>query len=275
MRFHWHQQQEHGIFRGAELPRLMTAIVMLAVLYMLIVRAGDARMWRWLVGNGKNGPIAAHSEAPRPPKALTPANGPTDKDADQQAAAREEFQAITDGTLTIQPEEMEPYKRLLAWVRNQSFEQLDQRARSDLLFTQFHDQPDKYRGQLVALDLNVRRVLDAETKPQGVALYEVWGFTAESGDRLYVAMVVDLPPGMPIGPFVNEKARFAGYFLKLQGYLPPGAKPGQAPEKAPLLIGRLQWKPPTPTENDNATEWIWGLGANHNRIGFGRSHDLL
>ncbi len=74
--------------------------------------------------------------------------------------------------------------------------------------------------------MDVRRSSRRGEESRGVPLYEVWGFTSESRDRLYVAIVVDLPKGMPIGPSVYEKARFTGYFFKLQGYEP--AAPGRA-----------------------------------------------
>ena len=57
--------------------------------------------------------------APVPP--LPKATGPTDQDTDEAETAREEFQAITDGTLTLGPEEMEAYYRLLSWADSQLF----------------------------------------------------------------------------------------------------------------------------------------------------------
>ncbi len=49
----------------------------------------------------------------RPAPSLPAATGPTDEDPDQAETAREEFQAVTDGSLTLGPEEMEPYDRLV------------------------------------------------------------------------------------------------------------------------------------------------------------------
>jgi hypothetical protein len=252
MRRYWREQQPPRMLRGAEMTRLMGGIVMLAVLYMLIVRTGEADMWRWLAPET----VAVSQEQPKT-KTLPPATGPTDETPEQAEEARNEFQALSDGGVTLGPEEMEAYDRLVLWVESQSFARLRQRARSDLLFTNFHDEPDKYRGQLVTLDLNVRRILDGGKNRDGTQLYEVWGFTRESLDRLYVAVVVDLPKGMPIGPSVYENVRFAGYFLKLQGYHSAGVKPGTVPDRAPLLIGRLQWEHAAAAPAENSREWIW------------------
>ncbi len=251
------QKSPPGLFRGPELMRLCAGLAMLAVLYLLIVRAGDADVWRWLTGEDA-APALSHI-AQSASNAPDEATDPIDADPDQAEAAREEFLAVTDGTLKLQPEEMEPYDRLVAWVKNQSFAQLANRARSDLLFTNFHDEPQQYRGQRVVLDLNVRRILDAGTNRDGVPLHEVWGFSNESRDRLYVAIVVGLPKTMPVGPSVAEKARFAGYFFKLQGYHAVGAKPGDPPDRAPLLIGRLEWQPAAAPPIDRTQEWIFGL----------------
>ena len=93
----------------------------------------------------------------------------------------------------------------------------------------------------------------------GVKLYEVWGVTPESRSRLYDLIVVDYPKEMPQGYDIRENVRFAGYFLKLQGYEPAGARPGQRPEKAPLLIGRLEWASPAapPAERVGAVALGW------------------
>jgi len=262
-------EERRRMFRGHELPRLMTMLAMLAVLFMLIQRARDPSMWKWLEGESAGGatPAAASQSsasqagpsAPAPQKKDAPppvATGPTDEDPEEADAVAEEFQAVTDGTLEIQVEEMKSYKRILEWVRNQPFALLAKRARTDLVFNDLYDTPDKYRGQLVALDLNVRRVLKYDFEGQSV--YEVWGWTTESKTWLYVAVVLDLPRGMPIGPDVYEKGRLAGYFFKLQGYHEAGAKPHAKPLQTPLLLGRLEWQP-TVEPVVQSSDWGWGF----------------
>ena len=85
----------------------MTGLVMLAVLYMLIVRAGEPNMWRWFAGNDRPRRLPAEQQSrSRRLRRLPEATGPTDEDPDQAEEAREEFQALTDGTLKLGPEEM-------------------------------------------------------------------------------------------------------------------------------------------------------------------------
>ncbi len=206
MRRYWQERPSTRTFRGAELPRLLTGLAMLAVLFMLIVRAGDPSTWRWLVSDGgkrpagataapadnrpKNGqenqgrgamPADRERQGEPPALPISEATGPTDEDPDQADAAREDFQALTDGRLSLHKEEMVPYYRLVEWVKNQSFARLDRRARRDLWYTHLHDSPGMHRGQLVALDVDVRRAdnMPAEN-PYGIDLREVWAATEES-----------------------------------------------------------------------------------------------
>ncbi len=92
----------------------------------------------------------------------------------------------------------------------------------------------------------------------GVKLYEAWAVTQESRGRLYDLIVLDYPKGMPQGYDIRENARFAGYFLKLQGYEPATARPGQRPEKAPVLIGRLEWMSPSAAPAAEPERSLWG-----------------
>ncbi len=232
---------------------------MLVVLGMSIVRLSDPNTWRSLAADKDQTPIRKTDDgagnggvAPKP-------TGPTDADPEQADAVREEFQAVTDGTTRLGVEEMEIYNRLVFWVKNQSFASLWQRAAKRLAYTYLYDDAKKHRGQLAALDIEVRLVREAGKNRDGVALYEAWASTEESRGRLYDLIVVDFPPPIPEGEFIREKARFAGYFLKLQGYQPATAKPGQRPEKAPLLIGRLEWAPAAAPLVDNTSELFWGM----------------
>jgi hypothetical protein len=252
------------MFRGAELPRLMSGIVMLAVVYLLFVRFRDADTWRWLAKAG--GTPAETAKAPpsqtqKPAAPLPAATGPTDEDPDQAETAHEEFQALTDGTLALGPEEMEPYDRLVVWVKNQSYARLYARAKKGLRYTDLYDGAERHRGELVALNVEVRLASDEGKNRDGVHLYEAWAVTDQSLGRLYDLVVVDFPTGIPLGQFIQEKAKFVGYFLKLQGYESGSAKPGQAPEKAPLLIGRLLWEhvAAPPVDNTSTQHWAWGL----------------
>lgn len=242
------------MFRGSELPRLMGMLVLLAVLGMVVFRARDPATWQWLVHDSGSSQVEPEATVEPPPP-----SGPTDEDLEQLADAAEEFQALSDGTIGIQPEEMFAYWRLLLWVENQSLERLQHRAKRNVPFTELMQRPGKHRAQLVSLELNVRRVLSYDIEDSLLPtqrFYEVWGWTDDSKAWLYCVVTAHLPEGMSVGPSVEERARFVGYFFKLQGYLEAGAKPRAKPLRAPLLVGRLS-RYPTLTEVQASTGWDW------------------
>jgi hypothetical protein len=165
----------------------------------------------------------------------------TDEDSEEQAAAQEEFQALTDGTLGIGKEEMFAYRRVFDWVTRQSFDEMKKRAKKNVSFDGLMRTPDQFRGKLVQIDLNVRQVIRYDENPlDSKNLYELWGFTADSRAWLYCVITPELPEGVPVGTNVVAQVRVEGYFFKLQGYRPGSAKPKDAPLKAPLLIGRVK-----------------------------------
>ncbi len=203
-------QRPASVFRGPERWRLISGVMMLVVLCMLIARAKDPSVWRWLAP-GKAAEPQAAAPAPKVPEPT----GPTDEDPEQADAAREEFQAVTDGTLGLGPEEMEAYNRLVFWVKNQSFARLWQRARKGLWYTDLYDAPGKHRGELVALDVEIGRAQSVGKSRDGIPLYEVWGATEESRGRLYDLIVVGYPKEMPVGYDIRRE------YGKVQGASSP------------------------------------------------------
>jgi hypothetical protein len=250
------EQPPRSMFRGSELRLMATAVLLLIMLGVL--------MTRWGKSNRVTPP--ADSDA-KPASTLTPTllpqrertstaiaepTGPTDEESLERAEARREFPAITDGTAHMDGIEMPVYYRFVKWVANQPFARLQQRARPDLRYTHFFDETNKYRGQLVTMKMRLSQAVDrGDNNDLGIDLYEIAGSTRESGSRLYAAMVVDYPKSMPSGSPLDENVRFVGYFLKLQRY--------QTGDNrwvtVPLLIGRLQWEPPSLPQSDNRLEW--------------------
>lgn len=226
--------------------RLVSMLFMLVILYMMIQRARDASMWRWLVNDYEPSavPVAEIPTAGKAGAATAESvpelyQGPTDLDPEEADAARELFTAISDRS-SLSVEEMPTYWRLWRWVRAQTIDQLRSRARSDLSLSHLLEQPDKYRGEIIRLRLHLRRSLSWEIGPEEKAggaqhVYEAWGWTDES-PNFYCIVFTDPPPGMNIGPTQYDEVTFYGYFLKLLSYRDQQDKL----RMAPLLIGRVQ-----------------------------------
>jgi hypothetical protein len=257
------QRARASFYRSGGALRLSSVVMLLVIVGLLMSRASDPGNWVWLTGPAKDVDDRQSrlvSAAPAAHEEVTP--GPTDTDRVEQFAAQEQFQAITDNTLSIGREEMPAYWRLFSWVEHQSLAQLSERADRNAVLNQFIQHPDEQRGKLFQLKLNVRQIFsyDAPSNSAGVSkVYEIRGWTTESKAWLYVVLTAHLPPGMPVGSDVNESVTFAGYFLKDQGYHEAGAGPKDKPLAAPLLIGRIGWNPPPQAAKSADRGWTQSI----------------
>ncbi len=158
---------------------------------------------------------------------------------------------VNDNTLTIHRREMPAYWHLIRDSQHEEYAALREQARKNPAFSEFYTAASKHRGELVSMDLNVRRIVEYDAIDQnniaGVKkLYEVWGWTEQSKSWLYVCVTPELPAGLKPGLSVNYRAEFTGYFFKLLAY--HSAKPTASgkPLVAPMMIGRFGvLKPPS------------------------------
>jgi hypothetical protein len=228
------------MLRGSEWVRLISMIGTLCILGLIIARSMNL--------GGVNPPAENRtsesnelSESKKTAEAESVTSGATDEDPEEMAAAEIEFQALTDNTVGIKPNDMFAYLRLFDWVEHQSFTQMKQRAARHVTFDDLMRTPDKFRGKLVEIDLNVRQAIPFdEPNVSDKKLYEIRGYNQSSGAWLYFVIAPDWPSGMKTGGDIHEQVRVEGYFLKIHGYEEAGAKPRAAPLKAPLLIGRVK-----------------------------------
>jgi hypothetical protein len=246
------------LFRGAELPRLLTLVVMLGVLVLLFSRAREPGTWRWLAPDvGKAADQSAAGLPEHEVAAADPmAKGPTDLDPQELDAAREEYQAVTDKT-PLSKEEMPAYWRLMGWQQHQSTREMRERATKDVTFKGLWREPQKWRGKLVEIPVHLRQTAKAEDlaeNPLGLStMNEVWGWNSDSQPYWYWLVCPELPPGMPAGQDIFEEATFVGYFLKLLPYEDHQGKT----LATPLLIGRLIWHPAADNPLVRNDEWTW------------------
>ena len=211
-------------------------LMALVVLWALYARLKDPATWRMFLNeNPTTVAEDVHSSAVADNETVLP--GPNDQDPDEAAAVQDLFELLTDRA-PLKSREMEAYWRLIDWSRTEPFSKLEQRARTDVPFTQLWEQPEKYRGTLIRLRLHVRRVLeyDAPENPSGIAkICEAWGWTDESRSFPYVVVFPEPPKHLPVGTDIRTEVVFVGYFLKVMTYTAFDTARG-----APLLVGRVQ-----------------------------------
>lgn len=248
-------------------------LILLVMLAVLIPRVRDARIWGLLTDRKAADyqpqkpatPVVVATPLPATVAIAQPSAAEDelalDQEPEEQEAFKEEAEVLLDRRLEVEGIEMVPYWRVVRWAIASSFENLQKRASRSYLFNDFVRKPNKMRGQLVRLRLNVRRVLQCErppSQPKDIPqLYEIWGATDQSQAWLYCIITPELPPGLPVGPSVHEEVVFTGFFLKLQGYQPGNAKPNDSPLFAPLLIGKLQMAQPLPPAQADTSNWWW------------------
>ena len=176
-----------------------------------------------------------------------------DRNDEERSAFRWETQGMADQSTLVQGFELPAYRRLFKWISSQSTDELARRNPPDAVFQQLAQHSDKYRGELLTLELTVRRVEEdtvSANNPAGAEhVYQLWGWPTTGRGWLYVVVTPELPPGFPVGPDVYQTVRVYGYFFKLQGYQPANAKPNARPLVVPLIVGKLVWQPTTPTAN--------------------------
>jgi hypothetical protein len=171
---------------------------------------------------------------------------------------------VQDGTLNIQKLEMPAYWKLLKVVKDSQFSDLLKVADPKVRFNDLYSSASKNRSKLITLTVNIRKITryDTEANPANVEeLFEVWGWSETSKAWLYVFVTPELPPGLDANTPVNQTAKFAGYFFKLQGYQPGAAKPNAKPLLAPLLIGKFELTGATKRVAANPiapAEWVFG-----------------
>lgn len=200
-------------FRGGELRGLIVFVVVMAVGWPVILNYARPK-----------------AEAPAPP----PPADPRPVEPDTSLA----FKGLLDKT-PMGPRDNAAYKALLDRARETPPDRLARDARRDLFYTYLWERPEHYRGVPIHLEGTLLKVLphpkvDPVFTPRE-KLIEVWFVTPESRPLPYVAMIEDVPAGLPTGIDLNERIAVDGYFLKLLRY-----QAGDAERAAPLVVGRLR-----------------------------------
>ena len=212
---------------------------MLAIVGLVYFQARNPNNWRWLAAVDAADPLAARAtKNPSPRWKETLISAQNDQDAEELAAGRMQLDAVIDKR-PLEKLDMPAYWRLLKWARSQSFEELEGRAKRDVVYTQLFQRPEKYRGQLIRLRLHVRRIVKHDDVPANTAdvgeIFELWGSTDESKSQPYGVICPEMPDWFRTGGDVEEESVVVGYFFKLIAHDALNTQ-----RASPLLIGRLR-----------------------------------
>ena len=147
--------------------------------------------------------------------------------------------AIKDNTFGITTAEKPAYEAILVKVRNTPVEDLQRIAHTDVPFSVLMLDADRYRGDVVTLEGDLRRINRIAAAPNDSTTkdsWEVWLFTADSGLNPYRVILADLPDGVPQSDDLKPalRVRVTGYFFKRYSYATTNNF-----HTAPLLIGKM------------------------------------
>ena len=277
-----------SMFHKGELARLFAMVGMLLVIGMLIFESRNAAMWKFL-----EEPPEAHNDEGRnraPPANAAPAGAKADAtkaDGKKSDAAKDEspniipgtdldpdewkdvvqyFDPIQDVTSDVTGIEMKAYSRVLHWVELQSVEGLKARTKGQKP-PSFRDltskaSADHFRGKLYKVDLHVLQILEVPVPKDGPLgdkkIYELIGVNQKlSGTKFWYGITDEVPVGIKTGSDLHYDVTYYGYFFKIQGYQERDTPPNKL-SKAPLLLGRMEFRPPVaaPPPADHTVDWI-------------------
>ncbi len=162
------------------------------------------------------------------------------------------LEGVQDNTLRIRAKEEDVYYFVLAKARDIPLSYLERAAVKDVAFTVLMLESDRYRGKLITVDGEIRRLVKfaASKNVYGIQhLYEAWLFTGNSGQNPYRIVFTSIPEGIPQGSELKRppRVRVTGYFFKRYGYQ---AQHGL--HVAPLLLAKQpRWFPPRRVETQD------------------------
>ena len=146
--------------------------------------------------------------------------------------------SVSDNTFGIPNIERPSYEALLNQTSEAAQTDLERTAHRDIPFAVLMLEPDRFRGELITIVGDLRRlnrippVSDDANKPE---TYEAWVFTTDSGLNPYRVVCTSVPTGFAFGDQLTPsiRVRITGYFFKRYSYATTGNY-----HTAPLLLAK-------------------------------------
>jgi hypothetical protein len=244
---------------------------MLGIVVILIGRARDPVLWRWMYrqlsppqarDNGST--IDNRLEAVAPKGSLAtdefvvvadrlPAK-PTDSDGYFPGVRPEDFEAVRDDTLS-RLDDRACSLHLFDILNRTDQQTLQSASVGPVSYAQLFRQPNQYRGRLVTVSGIVRRANRIELFPNDFGLteyYQVWLWPSDNPAAPMAIYCLELPKGFPSGMEVAEQAEVTGFFFKRLAY-----RARDTVRLAPEVLAKtLRWDVrPVATPAEPATTW--------------------
>ena len=263
--------------------RMLSMVGLFALVLFAMKVASRPESWYWLTGPPADAPQTAKQNPEIDDIDFSVKSGDSDlpagafrmddqseklhDDADDEASSRPtpfsasddiladatQLAEVRDSTLGVRRTEMDAFFYLLEKAREVPPNLLERSARKDVGFTALMSDSEYYRGQLLTVRGDVRRLapFPASENEYGLkTLYEAWLFTPDSGNNPWRFVCSEIPAGLlQEGELTGvPHVRATGYFFKRYGY-----EAQQGLHTAPMLIGRsLVWHRPRSAEEQDS-----------------------
>ncbi len=175
---------------------------------------------------------------------------------------------VKDNTLGVRHAEKDAHDAILAKIRDLPQDELERKVKSDTDFTVLMLESDSFRGELVTITGELKRLLrfTASKNEFGLDdLYEAWILTADSGDNLYRVVFTSLPDGLTEGEQFTKSipVRVTGYFFKRYGYATVETRLHVAPMILAQTVRPIAARPITPImRNDHMlVKYLLGIAG--------------
>jgi hypothetical protein len=142
---------------------------------------------------------------------------------------------VTDNTFGVPNAEKSAYELFLAQARDVPHAELERAARKDVSFAVLMLNAEHYRGELLTVTGEVRRLRQLPAEPNSPETYEAWLFTPDSGRHPYRIIFTSRPEGVALADQLNPplRASATGYFFKRYSYATANSF-----HTAPLLLAK-------------------------------------
>lgn len=165
---------------------------------------------------------------------------------------------VHDNTVGIRQDEADAYYRVLAKAEATPLDDLQAHAQSDALFVNLMTSPERYRGRVVTVIGELRRLFEipAPENDYGLTkLYEAWICTEESGENPYRIVCTSIPDDFKPQETSRVAVKVTGYFFKREGYQTWDGRLHVAPT---VLAGRISKyvSPQAPPPVEDVVPWM-------------------
>jgi hypothetical protein len=235
LRFDHHRRPSRDYLSRPEQWRLLLLVCSFGFVLLLIHEARRPGNWRWFWTDGGAMNVVVHRQS-LDPSGYFPGVVPG------------YLSSIKDHTV-FRAAERDAWFHLIDVLESRGADELEAASiHNDMGFVPLFEQPEHYRGKLVTVRGEARRVLyrQAPKNDQGVQGYHQVVLRPAGGpDSPIIIYCLHLPHGFPVGENIREPVSVTGFFFKNWAY-PTEA----AIHSFPTLLARtMQWTRPVEVES--------------------------